>query len=146
MLVYSYYSCISRKLPPKMWRLSGNLWELNQTTGGSLLFQEEVPTHLIFKCFYYTKFLSYNMCGSMLLLKFFCILWVTQYTEQTERSNHAWSIHLKEVKNNRNLLTHQPQKVIVVADRRWSFMRGGCLWEEVVAHRRSTAFTFGYHR
>ena len=40
------------------------------------------------------------------------------------RSENSSSGHLQEVKNNRKLLDHQPQIVVAVAYRRWSFTRG----------------------
>ena len=42
------------------------------------------------------------------------------------RSENSSSGHLQEAKNNRKLLDHQPQIVVAVTHRRWSFRGSNC--------------------
>ena len=72
--------------------------------------------------FYGMQFRSYDMCSSMLLLKFFVNCEKHSTHSEYQRSDKSSS--LQEVKNNEKSLNRQPQIVVTVALSGWSFKRG----------------------
>ena len=67
------------------------------------------------------QFPSYDMCSSILLLKFFFYI-LSRIAHKEVCSGKCG--RLQEVKNNRKSLNRQSQIVVAVAYRRWSFTGG----------------------
>ena len=74
---------------------------------------------------YCMQFLSYNMCSSRLILKFFAYSKQHSTHSEHKRSDKSSSGRLQEIKNNGKSLNCKPQiAVVAVAYRRQSFTRG----------------------
>ena len=64
------------------------------------------------------------MCSSMLLLNVFVYSKYDSAHRDNKRSENSSTGRLQEVKNKRKSLNRQPQIVIAVTYKRWSFTRG----------------------
>ena len=64
------------------------------------------------------------MCSSMLLLNVFVYSKYDSAHRDNKRSENSSTGRLQEVKNKRKSLNRQPQIVVAVAYKRWSFTRG----------------------
>ena len=100
-------------------------WSLTRIEPQGSLLRRCTDTSTLWKIIYCMQFLSYNMCSSRLILKFFAYSKQHSTHSEHKRSDKSSSGRLQEIKNNGKSLNCKPQIiVVVVAYRRYSFTRG----------------------
>ena len=82
-----------------------------------------LPKIYFMEIIYYMQSLSYNMCSSMLNVKFF--VYSKQHSTHSKHKRYTIRrvIAYKRLKNNGKILNRKPQIVVMVVYRRWLFAR-----------------------